>query len=347
MKANSKHIVLLSPGFPLNEADDTCIPALQIFTKKLQEEAGIKVTVVTVHYPFTSANYRWNNCEVHSLGIQNKKRNRLKSYLQQWKVLKRIQQDEPIDVIHSFWLGECALIGHYFSKKYTIKHLTTFMGQDAKKGNKYAYLLPLQQMKLVSLSAFHYQTIKNNFAVESAIIPWGIEENITPKSEEKTIDIIGVGSLIPLKKYDEFVSCIYELKKVMPHIKSVIIGEGNLFSALQKQIKSLDLENQIELKGALSYQETQAYMSKAKVLLHPSIYESFGMVFSEALSLNTAVVSRKVGFAEKAEHWLIGNNSEDFVKACLTFLQKKDSIQPPYPSIEKTITSYLKIYTEL
>jgi glycosyltransferase involved in cell wall biosynthesis len=346
LKANSKHIILLTPGFPSSELDDTCIPALQIFAKKLQEEGGIKVSVIAVHYPFTSATYRWNHCDVYPLGIRNKKRNSLKSYLQQWKFLKRIHKEEPIDVIHSFWLGECALIGHYFSKKHQIKHLTTFMGQDARKGNKYAYLLPLQQMKLISLSDFHQNKIKNNYGIETTIIPWGLDENSTIISEEKTIDIIGVGSLIPLKKYSEFVTCINELKKVLPNIKSVIIGEGKLYTELKQQIKSLQLENHIELKGAVSYHDTQIYISKAKVLLHPSIYESFGMVFAEAIACKTAIVSRKVGFAESTEHWFLGNNPEEFVNGCLTLLQKKDSFQSSYPAIKKTVVSYLKVYEQ-
>ncbi len=346
MKAYSKHIVLLTPGFPSSELDDTCIPALQIFAKKLQEEAGLKVSVITVHYPFISSTYQWNSCNVYSLGIQNKKRNRLKSYLHQWKILKKIHKKEPIDVIHSFWLGECALIGYYFSKKHQIKHLTTIMGQDARKGNKYAYILPLQQMKLISLSVFHQNKIKNNYASETTIIPWGLDENSTIISEEKTIDIIGVGSLIPLKKYSEFVACINEIKKVFPNIKSVIIGEGKLHTELKQQIQSLQLENHIELKGALSYHDTQEYISKAKILLHPSIYESFGMVFAEALSLQTAIVSRNVGCFESNEYWLAANQLEDFVSGCLTLLQKKNSFQPSYPSIEKTIVLYLKIYSE-
>lgn len=346
MKAYSKHIILLTPGFPSSEIDDTCIPALHIFAKKLQEEGGVKVSVITVHYPFTSSTYRWNHCDVYPLGIRNKKRNRLKSYIYQWNILKKIHKEEPIDIIHSFWLGECALIGHYFSKKHHIKHLTTFMGQDARKGNKHAYFLPLQQMKLISLSTFHQNKIRNNYGIETTIIPWGLYENSTIISEEKTIDIIGVGSLIPLKKYSEFVACINELKKVLPNIKSVIIGEGKLHTELKQQIQSLQLENHIELKGALSYHDTQRHISKAKILLHPSIYESFGMVFAEALSLQTAIVSRNVGFAEGTEHWFLGNNPEDFVNGCLTLLQKKDSLQPTYPAIEKTVVSYLKIYEQ-
>ena len=108
----------------------------------------------------------------------------------------------------------------------------------------------------------------------------------------------------------------------------------------------MQLEQNIELKGSVSYAETQHYLSQSKVLLHPSIFESYGMVFAEAIANKTAIVSRKVGFAESAEHWFLGNNPEEFSEACFSFINKKQVIFPNFPSIETTLLSYLDIYSD-
>ena len=80
MEIAPKHIVFLTPGFPENERDDTCIPALQIFAKQLQKQPHCKVTVVTIHYPSQKTEYVWNGIKVYSLGFKQmflsiKKRN--------------------------------------------------------------------------------------------------------------------------------------------------------------------------------------------------------------------------------------------------------------------------------
>lgn len=344
MKAKNRHILILTPGYPKDEGDTSCIPALQLFVRNLAKTDSVKVSVISVHYPFVRSNYSWYNCEVSSLGIPNKKRNRLLSFYKQWKALKNIHRNHPIDCIHSFWLGECTLIGYYFSKVNNIAHLATFMGQDAKKGNRFAPFLPLKKMKLISLSSFHQREISANYRITAEIIPWGVDDTYIIKAEEKVIDIIGIGSLIELKNYSEFIQTIHLLKRSKPTIRVVLIGDGPLKEILMHQIKMLQLEDNIELKGNITYHETQQYLAKSRVLLHPSEFESFGMVFAEAIAHKTSVVSRKVGFFANDKHWSIGNNPQQFAEYCLQLLDSKDNWTIPYPNIENTLSSYLKIY---
>ena len=97
------------------------------------------------------------------------------------------------------------------------------MGQDASKGNLYSKILPLKKMRLVSLSDFHSNTFYKNYSVKTSIIPWGIAPESYPHLPKKSIDIIGLGSLISLKNYELFVDVIYVLnqKKL---IKAILIG---------------------------------------------------------------------------------------------------------------------------
>ncbi|MBV1922555.1 MAG: glycosyltransferase, partial [Flavobacteriaceae bacterium] len=153
------------------------------------------------------------------------------------------------------------------------------------------------------------------------------------------------GSLISLKNYTDFIQTIYLLKEKFPTIIAVIIGDGLLKEKLKNEIKQHHLEQNIELKGTLSYTETQHYLSQSKVLLHPSSFESYGMVFAEAIANKTAIVSKKVGFAESAEHWFLGTNPEEFTEGCSSFIEKKQVNFPEYPNIEQTLLSYLDIYS--
>lgn len=343
MAAKNKHIVILTPGFPENEADTTCIPALQIYVKALKQISGFDVTVITFHYPDKKKSYLWNGIPVIALGGSSRLA-KLLLWKRASRILKELHQQKKISVLHSFWLGECALIGNWFAQKKNIPHLTTLMGQDALKQNGYAKILPIKKMKLITLSEFHQQTFFQNHKVSTEIIPWGITREDFPESNEKTIDIIGVGSLIPLKNYQLFIEVIAELNQIQP-IKAVLIGDGVLKSELEQKIQSLNLENVLQVKGELEYSETLHELSKAKILLHPNTYESFGLVFAEALQSKTMIVSRKTGCNFATENWVTATTKEEMITACLNLLKTEFSqtIQNPFLS-SKTVVAYIKLY---
>ena len=68
-----KTIVILSPGFPADENDTTCIPSMQIFVKGLkQNKPGLHIVVVSFQYPFKASRYNWNGVEVIALAGKGK-----------------------------------------------------------------------------------------------------------------------------------------------------------------------------------------------------------------------------------------------------------------------------------
>ncbi len=49
----SKHIVILTPGFPKNEQDTTCIPPLQAYVENFTAiHPEIKMSIISFQYPF-------------------------------------------------------------------------------------------------------------------------------------------------------------------------------------------------------------------------------------------------------------------------------------------------------
>lgn len=347
MNLNNKHIVFLTPGFAQNEQDTTTIPALQEYIFALKNEIPeLKITIITFQFPFTKEKYNWNNCAVIPFGGKNQKLKKIQIWNSAFQMLKKLHEKHPISILHSFWLGECAFVGNLFSKKHKIKHICTLMGQDVKKKNIYLKLLPLQNINLIFLSKFQEQLLLKNDSLQTTIIPWGVTKTRFLNSRQKTIDIIGVGSLIPLKNYELFIDVIFEINKTLP-LKVVLIGDGKEKEKLQAKIKLLQLENTIALTGKLPYNETLEYISRAKVLLHTSHFESFGMVFPEALESKTIIVSKNVGSAHFNENWFICTTKEEMILACAKALTSTFSAQYHNPFIiENTVKNYLRLYNE-
>ena len=343
-----KNIVWLCPGFAANESDSQCIPPLQLLAKALEESKAVRLQIVALHYPFRSKPYIWNNISVypcHHRGLAS----RWRIWSKAFRVLKDLQQQQKIDGLHSFWLTDAAFIGHWASRYLSCPHWVTLAGQDAKRSNRYLHFLPFQQMNTIALSSFHAKVWKASTGQSPKhLIPWGIESLAeTTSSEDRPIDIIGVGNLIELKDYLLFVELIAELLIKRPNLKALIIGDGTERPMLQKLIDEKGLANNLQLAGALPRQEVMKYMQQSKVFFHPSTYESFGFVLLEAMTNGLHIVSRPVGIAQKSDQWWIGNNftelKEGLEEALLQFNEPKP--RNPYP-LATTLQSYLTIYQQ-
>ncbi len=347
MENKQTHIVFLTPGFAQNEQDTTTIPAMQLYIKALKEQVpNLRITIISFQFPFTNEKYKWFGCDVIPLKGRNSKLKRIFIWNKVFTILNIVNKENPISILHSFWLGECAFVGNLFSKKHNINHICTLMGQDVLKNNYYLKLLPIQKMKLICVSDFQQKQLYKSHILQSRVIPWGIHGAYFSNEKTKTIDIIGVGSLIPLKNYELFIEVIFEINKKNP-IKVVLIGNGIQKEYLEEKIKKLQLENTISLTGLLPYNKTLNYISQSKILLHPSNYESFGMVFAEALQCKTRIVSKEVGCAFAFENWHICSSKDEMIVACLDALSIPFSgnFKQPF-TIENTVENYLKIYNE-
>lgn len=324
MNAEKKTLIILSPGFAVNESDSTCLPFLQTFLKNLKQNfPELNVIVLAFQYPYRNDSFKWHGIEV----ICFNGRNRRKLYkLLLWsrilRRLKKINSENNIVGILSLWLNECALIGNSFSKKNNLKHYCWLWGQDAKPGNKYVKKISPSANELIALSDFLQSEFEKNYSTRPAhIIPPGVEYSLFPKDKlNRDIDIIGVGSLIPLKQYDLFLKIIFELKKTFPNIRAVLCGKGPEEKTLKEQCEQSGLSENILFTGELPYAEVLQIMSKSKILLHPSFYEGFGCVCIEALGAGAQVISFCKVMNEEIKQWHIANDKEAMISKTIEIL---------------------------
>lgn len=73
MSDQPKALVILSPGFPKDTEDSTCVPAQQVFVKNLKRNfPHLAIVVLTFQYPYYTSEYQWHNVTVTSFGGRNK-----------------------------------------------------------------------------------------------------------------------------------------------------------------------------------------------------------------------------------------------------------------------------------
>ncbi len=321
MQQHNQHIVFLTPGFPSTKEDSTTIPALQLFLKNLRKAIPLsKMTLIPFQYPFSTEPYTWNGIEVIPLNGKNKRYKKLWIWNKAYQVLKKIHKQNPIHLIHSFWIGECSLIGNYFAAKIKKHHIVTVMGQDAYLNNRYTKHLKHSDTTIITLSKKHHKTLTEYHSLTSQVVPWGIETSNFPPLQQKTIDILGVGSLNKIKNYTLFIEVISKLVSSYPNLKVELIGDGIERKVLEKSIIKHHLQNNIQLLGKLSRDQVLHKMAQSRIFLHTSSYESFGFVFIEALYSGMQIVSLPVGIAQSISKWSVCSSESEIIQACKVLL---------------------------
>lgn len=324
----SKTIIILTPGFPKDEHDSTWVPPVQVFVKVLKETyPALKVIVISFQYPHNPGEYSWNGVNVIAIGGKGRgKVYRAITWLRVWRALKKINKQQNVIGLLSFWLGECALIGDRFARRHNLKHYCWMQGQDAKANNRYINRIKPTADNLIALSDFIRSEFKRNYGiVPKHLVPGAIDASLFKEPPAtRDIDIMGAGSLISLKQYKLFIEVVGRLKLDFPCIKAVICGEGVERHLLQRQIDEHGLQNNITLPGELPHPRVLELMQRSKVFLHTSNYEGFGLVCLEALYAGARVISFVKPMEVAITNWHIAEDKYKMYHLAAKFLTNKN-----------------------
>lgn len=349
MNASGKSLIILTPGFPANEEDSACLPWMQNIVRNLcKSYPGLSITVMSLQYPYSKKPYKWEGITVIPFGGANK--GGLTKLVLRNKVSRKLNQfyrQKEFAGILSFWYGECARAGHLFAKRKGQVHFCWIAGQDAKKENTFPAKLNIKAENLVAGSDFlrdHFT--KNHHVKPGTVIVPGVDpspfgDNISVRD----IDLLAVGSLIPLKQYEVFIEVARSIATAIPNIKAVLIGKGPEMKKISDLINNYSLQQNVYLAGELPYTEVLQYMKRAKVFLHPSSYEGFGCVCTEALYAGASVVRFTKPMEKEMKNTVTVNSVEEMVTATKKLLsQNSPAISTNEYPIENTVRSIARLF---
>jgi glycosyltransferase involved in cell wall biosynthesis len=350
MRKKQKTLVILTPGFPASEDDSTCLPMQQALTRALHVQfPEVEVNVISFQYPYKESIYSCAGATVHSFG--NRNRGHLFTYILRNKILSRLQaikKNETIIGLFSFWYGECAAVGNIFAGKNSFDHYCWLSGQDARPGNKHPNRVRLRPENLIALSDSIRKEFKKNYGVlPSRVITPGVDlKGLNFIQKERDIDILGVGSLIPLKQFDIFLEIVSGIKTLIPGLKCIIVGEGPEKEKLQEKIMQLGMQAHVFLLGEIPHSRVLECMSRTKVLLHTSSYEGFSGVCMEAISMGAFVLSFTRPMDHDIDQWHVAENPMDMIRKLSALLKRKDQKPVRDFPIENTAWQIMELFGE-
>ncbi|MBR6984307.1 MAG: glycosyltransferase [Ruminococcus sp.] len=126
-----------------------------------------------------------------------------------------------------------------------------------------------------------------------------IFENISiPKKVGNNFTFFSVGSLIPRKRHSQLLRCFANAFSVDDDVRLLIGGDGELRDELQKQIDDLDIGDRAKLLGQLSREQVVENMTRANAFVLTSSFETFGVVYIEALACGLPLIGSRNGGAQ-------------------------------------------------
>jgi glycosyltransferase involved in cell wall biosynthesis len=216
------------------------------------------------------------------------------------------------DVIHAHNAVYAGILANKISKKKKIPYIITehssFVARNLESGlikNKIKKSYRQAAVFFV-VSDFLGKKIDELFKTK---LSWKVMPNVLdPEVENAPMPVsidtvspfifISIGSLIPLKRFNNLIDAFYQQFAGNINVKLKIAGNGELKEELQQQINKLQLQSRVELLGIVSRKEVLELIDSSHCLVLCSEFETFGVVLIETTSRGKPIVATRCGGPE-------------------------------------------------
>jgi glycosyltransferase involved in cell wall biosynthesis len=141
-----------------------------------------------------------------------------------------------------------------------------------------------------------------------SVVPPGVGTRFTPGSVRSADPLVmAVGRLVPVKRFDLLVDALMSVRRSVPNLRAIIVGEGVERPRLESKIAEFGAQGWLSLPGRLDDEALLKTYRRAWVLACTSLREGWGMSITEAGACGTpAVVTRIAGHVDVVEHGVTG-----------------------------------------
>jgi len=266
---------------------------------------GHKVSLISSYFINAKAQERLDGVEITRVGDPDVRRIFNSVHFKAYKLYRNKFQgkvDLVIDEVHGIpfftplYVKEkkialiCEMAGDLWSL--VLSFPFNLLGKFVEKIYPYFY----KNMKVITISeSSRKELIKYGFPSSNVkILSMGSNSKVVSKipKKEKNKTLIFISRLSPTKGVMDAINSIKILKKSHPDIKLWIVGRGEVsfIDELSILVKELDLTENIKFFGFISDSEKEKLLSKAHILIAPSVKEGWGLTIHEAGARATPAV---------------------------------------------------------
>lgn len=229
-------------------------------------------------------------------------------------VFLRLTANRDYDVIHYYFSLPTGLLRFLPGKHRKIPYIVSLRGSDVPNYDEYNknlqkahnVLMPVtktiwgEAARVVALSTdLKNSALESDSTVRIDIVPNGIESelfvfdpSIRAQRTDDKLQLICVARLIERKGIQHLLQAMAELDD---SVFLTVVGEGNYMSELQAESTRLGVDNKVRFYGYCPREKLVRLYNRSDAFVLPSMAESFGMVFVEAMSCGLPVMGARIG----------------------------------------------------
>ncbi|MCD6184580.1 MAG: glycosyltransferase family 4 protein [Deltaproteobacteria bacterium] len=350
---------------------------------------GHDVTVLSSRYgeqpPFEVKNgvkiyrvFSWRN-SIHDCGFKGAYTYIFFAAIKLWK----LNRTQKFDILHFFFslpTGLLSLLPWAFKNT---PYIVSLRGSDVPYYDIYNKKVHLFNLILKPVNKYIWKKAKKVVALSRGlkttalrtapkqsfeVIPNGVETDLfkpsfkpgpCKKHSARQLRLITVSRLINRKGIDHILEALAELND--KDVELLIVGTGSYENSLKKICSELKLDNVVTFYGYCPREQLFKLYNKADVFILPSLAESFGLVFAEAMACGLPVIGGRTGGVPdlvKEENGILvepGNIAEikdavvkmkqgQKMRVCMGEANRKRVLE--YYSWRKVAQKYYQIYQE-
>ena len=239
---------------------------------------------------------------------------KFRKYIEKWMILflyKKIENEcgRP-DIVHAHYLSNIAN-ATVLKEKYHIpivgtEHFSKVISRSTDTKIRFLCKNCYQKVDMpIAVSRSLATHIKAHYNVDFKVINNMCDtslfcynaENREKKAQNQFV-FVSVGSLIQGKNFLSLIEAFYNAKfdnNVYLHI----VGEGGERPKLEKLIKKYNLQHNIKLFGMKTRLEIAEILQNSDAFVLPSMSETFGVVYIEAMASGLPIIATKCGGPEE------------------------------------------------
>lgn len=230
--------------------------------------------------------------------------------LQYSKIINIKKDLSNYDLIHSHTLFSDGGTAFLLSRKYNLRYIVTIRNTDLNVFYKYGWFLRnfahkvlINADKVIFISPSYKEKAMKLFPKEiasivekkSVVIPNGIHSDwlIDSQRIDRFIDpikIIFVGALDKNKNLETVINVVKKMNAMGYRVNLDVVGKGPLEDEFKNKVKKYKLDEKVIFYNYLDRKEIINLMDKSTIFLLPSIHETFGISYIEALSRGVPVI---------------------------------------------------------
>ena len=242
-------------------------------------------------------------------------------------VAAEIAETEPHDVIdcHDWITYPAARRAHEVSGRPLVAHIHA-TERDRSGAGENAEIRRREREGLLAADHIICNSLRmrrqvvESYKVDPArihVVPWGLDDPSAapdvpepqPFPDDEPV-VLFVGRVTSQKGPEYFIEMARRVADVVPHVRFVVVGTGDLLPQIIDRTVELGLAERVHFTGGVSGPDVDRAFRMATVCVMPSVSEPFGLVALESLRNGTPViVARNAGVAEvvrnalRADFW--------------------------------------------